>query len=222
MEHRTRYLSVAKTARSYEIGEPRDQTREVWICCHGYGQPAGRFIRLLEPLASPDRIVIAPEGLHRYYLDPPDRPAAERRVGATWMTRDDRDHDIFDYVRFLDEVCGTVLAAAPAARVVGLGFSQGAATIARWAAATEFPIARLVLWGAGLPPDLDWEHASPRLASMSLVFVIGDRDEYLTPERIHEHETWLGRHGIGFRMVRYQGGHVIEAGALREIAALDL
>lgn len=213
------HLKVAKTTRTYLLGAPGDRTGEIWIACHGYGQLAGRFIRQFDPLVSESRVIAAPEALHRFYLDPPDRPAAERRVGATWMTREDRENDIADYVSYLDDVCGTLLATAPRARVVGFGFSQGAATISRWAVATEIRIGRLILWGSGLPPDLDWARAEVRLRSIPLLFVAGDRDAFATPARVAEQEALLRQRGVRFEVHRFSGGHSVEPNVLLEVGA---
>ena len=210
-------FEVLKSARCWALGEPGAATREIWIACHGYAQLAARFARRLEPLTAPERVVLAPEGLHRFYLDPIDRPATERRLGASWMTREDREHDILDYVRWLDRVAGGALAAAPNARLVGLGFSQGAATIVRWAVATAFPIARLVLWGSGLPPDLDWGRAAPRLRKIPLLYVLGARDPFATPARIEAEESVLRARGLAWETVRDEAGHEVVAETLRAV-----
>ena len=81
------HLAVAKTARYYSLGEPGPATRQLWFVCHGYGQLAGRFLRHFEPLDDGSRVIVAPEGLSRFYLS---ESPAERRVGASWMTREDR------------------------------------------------------------------------------------------------------------------------------------
>src|SRR5207245_4750618 len=70
------HLAVAKTARYYSLGEPGPATRQLWYVCHGYGQLAGRFLRHFEPLDDGSRVIIAPEGLSRFYLR-----SEERRVG---------------------------------------------------------------------------------------------------------------------------------------------
>src|SRR5687768_10372624 len=143
-EHR---IQVRRNARFYTLGESRS-ARELWLVCHGYGQLAARFITNFSELAEPDRLVVAPEGPLRFYLDPMDRPAAERRVGASWMTRVDRENDIAEYIELLDQVAAAAADGRPIP-IVALGFSQGAATVTRWAAATQQPITRLVLWGSG-------------------------------------------------------------------------
>ena len=211
-------IQVKKTARFYTIGEAGADTKEVWLVCHGYGQLAGRFLARFESIASSERVIVAPEGLHRFYLDPIDRSADERRVGATWMTREAREADITDYIAYLDQVCNTVLADTPDAALIGLGFSQGTATITRWAAASQRQLRRLVLWGAGLPPDLDWSRADTRLRDVPVTLVVGRRDPFALPERIAEQEALLGAHGIAFNTVYYDGDHRVDPAVLRLLA----
>src|SRR5919204_6031656 len=121
-----RFLSTLRTARYFILGSPR-RAQELWFVCHGYGQLAARFLERFRVLESEDRCVVAPEGLSRFYLteDP-----TERRVGASWMTREDRLHEIDDYVRYLDALYREI--APQHSRVTALGFSQGTATVCRW------------------------------------------------------------------------------------------
>ncbi|NIP78275.1 MAG: phospholipase, partial [Gemmatimonadetes bacterium] len=88
--------------------------REVWFVLHGYGQLAERFVRRFDALPGVRdgmRAVVAPEALSRFYVEEevtgPHGP--ESRVGATWMTRADREHEIRDYVEYLDRVAAAVL-----------------------------------------------------------------------------------------------------------------
>ena len=211
-------IPVQKTARYYLSGQPGAETRELWLCCHGFGQLAGRFIKQLEVLSDAARVIAAPEALHRFYLDPMDRPATERRVGASWMTREDRETDIADYVRYLDAVCAELCNAAPAATLIGFGFSQGTATIARWAATTARPVRRLVLWGSGLPPDLDWSSAEPRLRQLHITLVGGEQDEMMPAQRWDEQQVLLNERGIRHDLIRFPGGHQLDASVLRRLA----
>ncbi len=97
-----RHIRVTRTARVQLLGNPGPLVGEIWFGCHGYGQLASDLARQLEVLHAPDRLVVVPEALSRFYLDPLDRRASERRVGATWMTREDREAEISDYVSYLD------------------------------------------------------------------------------------------------------------------------
>src|SRR3954465_8151819 len=93
------HIPVRRTARYYTLGDTSTTPRELWIVLHGHGQLAGAFIRYFGDLEDGGTLVVAPEALSRYYLVPIDSaPASERGVGATWMTREDRVHEIDDYL----------------------------------------------------------------------------------------------------------------------------
>src|SRR5688500_361628 len=128
-EHR---LSVTRTARYFALGDPA-RAGEVWFVCHGYGHRAARCLEKRRRLDDGRGDVVAPEGLSRLYLS---ECPTERRVGASWMSREDRLAEIDDYVRYLDAVYAVVCGLVDRSRVAvhALGFSQGAATVSRWVA----------------------------------------------------------------------------------------
>src|SRR5438477_56805 len=99
----------------------------------------GNGVKTAHRVRADERDTVAPEGLSRFYLT---ESPAERRVGASWMTREDRLHEIDDYVRYLDGVYGNVVPRN--ARVTALGFSQGTATVCRWAGLGSSRIDRLI------------------------------------------------------------------------------
>ncbi len=107
---RERHIRVARTARYYTLGSPGTHLRELWLVCHGYRQLAGRFLPRFADLDDGTRLIVAPEGLSRFYLhDPAGGHGKEVPIGATWMTREDRENEITDYVGFLDGVLDEVL-----------------------------------------------------------------------------------------------------------------
>jgi predicted esterase len=220
-----RRLAVYRTARYYTSGAVRPD--EVWVVCHGYGQLARRFLRHFEPLAAEvsgvRRLIIAPEGLSRFYLG--EAAGGHQHVGASWMTRDGREDEIDDYVRWLDTAYADALmcAATPMpSRLVVVGFSQGCATAARWLAASAMLPAhrcdRLLLWGGALPPDLDLQ-AHAAWLDRRLKLIAGDADPYLTPERVDAERTRLDALGIGYEYIGYAGGHQIDRDLLVRLAA---
>ena len=106
-----RHITVRRTARYFTLGPADGSPRQVWFVLHGYGQLASQFVRVFEPLDDGTRLIVAPEALNRFYLVGVDTmPAADRPVGATWMTREDRDNEIEDYIAYLDDLAATVLA----------------------------------------------------------------------------------------------------------------
>ena len=92
-------IETKKTARYYTLGTLSENTKTVWFVCHGYGQLANYFLRNFKLLENEKTFVISPEGFHRYYLN-----GFSGRVGASWMTKEDRLNDIADYVAYLDQL----------------------------------------------------------------------------------------------------------------------
>ena len=214
-EHR---LAVRRSARFYTLGEPGPSTREVWFACHGYGQLAGRFLEKLRVLDDGRRYLVAPEGLSRFYLS---ESPTERRVGASWMTREDRLAEIDDYVPYLDAVYADVFGSLARAQVTlhALGYSQGASTVSRWAAMGNAQIDRLTLWGGEFPPDLDLtlDTVVNRLRAARMALVYGRSDEYITPKVVQTITARLRQHGIPFTEIPFDGGHELNEAVLRTL-----
>ena len=216
-------IKVSRSARYYTLGPDDGSVRELWFVLHGYGQLAAQFIRLFEPLDDGTRLIVAPEALNRFYVaGVEEAPAAERAVGATWMTREDRDHEIEDYVAYLDgvarEAFGRLRARATVSRSVVFGFSQGTATAGRWIAHGGIQPAQVILWGGFLPPDVDLTAPDQPLRRPSLHMLIGTRDRFVSADRVSAEETRLRDAGVVYRLTRYRGGHGIAKDALHELS----
>lgn len=203
-----RFIEVPRTARYWVEGSAKG-ARDVWFLLHGYGQLARDVLRSARPLAGAGRLVVAPEALSRFYPRAGGGHSGSA-VGASWMTREDREHEVADYVRYLDAVCADVLAAvAPPPRIHLLGFSQGAATAARWAGCGEVRPATLVLWGAAPPVDLARE-ARRRLAGLRVRLVHGTTDRLVNPEALAASAARLREDGALVTIESFEGGHRLD------------
>lgn len=218
---RVEHLETLRTARFCLLGGEARAPSEVWYVLHGYRQLAHRFIARFQTIAAPGRLIVAPEGASRFYLRSSGEGGHSDAVGASWMTREDREREIEDYVRCLDRVACTVEQEQPegngASRTV-LGFSQGGATAARWAVLGTHRPHRLVLWGAGLPPNLSPD-AAERLRGVDVCLVRGKQDRLRRAEDEAREEQWLKRARVGFSTIEHEGGHEIDDRLLAEIAA---
>ena len=213
------HLTVTRSARYYQLGELSVRTRRVWFVCHGYGQLAAYFVRHFAFLveADPTIVVIAPEGLSRFYLN-----GTGGRVGASWMTRDDRLPEIADHIGFLDQLADKVLAGCPAeVEVTVLGFSQGTATVSRWLAQARFRPAQLILWAGGFPEDLDPVEARRLLETLPLAVVIGTDDEYITPSQMAQQQHQLQQLGATPILISFTGKHELNREVLTKLAGLS-
>ncbi len=195
---------------------------EVWIVCHGHGQLAARFLSRFLPLERDDRLFIAPEALSRYYLTPPTGGPhpPNTPVGATWMTSEDREREIEDYVDYLDSLHDEIFSIVPRekVRLWVLGFSQGAATAARWVAQGKVDPDRVVLWAGMLPAELNSETAAALTRRSPLTLVLGRGDEFARPELIAAQEARLKELGVPYEVIRFDGGHEIIPDTLRSLA----
>ncbi|HEX6938767.1 MAG TPA: hypothetical protein VF158_05100 [Longimicrobiales bacterium] len=215
------HIRVARTARFHTLGDPRGPIRQVWFVCHGYGQLAGRFIRRFEPIAGGGRLIVAPEALNRFYTDDEPGPhGPQSRVGATWMTREDRLAEIADYVAYLDALYSRIFETVDrdAVEAYALGFSQGAATVCRWIALGTARMDRMILWASFLPVDLDLAAAAPRLRAVRPVLVAGESDAYATPDMAEHDAARLREWDIDAAVITFPGGHALDAAILGRIA----
>ena len=215
-------IVVPRTARYFTLGPTHGFPRELWFVCHGYGQLASRFLRQFAALDDGTRLIVAPEGLSRFYLDPipKRRNDPSPRIGASWMTREDRDSEIADYVAYLErlatEIRHPLAGAAP--RLVVLGFSQGTATVSRWLAASEMRVEQLVLWAGSIPPELDLAAWAARLHGAAITLVAGEEDELATPAAVAAEAERLSAAGVAYTLLRFHGGHTVNEAALRQLA----
>ena len=180
-----RHITVPKTARYAVMGDFDAELSEVWLVCHGYGQLAARFLSRFTPLERADRLFIAPEALSRFYLTADGVfHTANSPVGATWMTREDREEEIADQHIYLDLLHEEIFSRVERAsvRLWVLGFSQGVSTIVRWLGRGKFPADRVVLWAGMIPPEIDADHASALSVRAPATMVVGTSDEFATPK----------------------------------------
>lgn len=216
-----RHIEVPRTARYHVLGPAGQGAGKTWFVLHGYRQLARNFLRRFEEMAASGRRIVAPEGLSRFYVDRTrGRHGPEHRVGASWMTREDREAEIRDYVRYLDLLADRVLGDGGDERgsLRVLGFSQGVHTACRWAVLGDRRIERLVLWGAYLPPDLDPGPAARRLGRLDLVLVEGEEDPHADPELRRRQDERLETWGLSPRRMSHPGGHELDPGVLASIA----
>jgi len=197
------HIKVAKTARYFQLGEVGSALKQVWFVCHGYGQLAGYFLKHFELLDNGERLIIAPEGLSRFYMN-----GFYGRIGASWMTREDRLNDIKDYVIFLDAVYQQVFEQVdrPSVQVSVLGFSQGTATASRWLSLGDVEADQLILWAGLLPPELIDENKLEIFKKTKLNLVAGENDEYANQEKILEQETNLKENSVPYKLIKFAGG----------------
>ncbi|TAE21671.1 MAG: phospholipase [Candidatus Kapaibacterium sp.] len=211
-------IAVRRTARYYTLGELSANTREIWFAVHGYGQLAEYFIRHFRPLDDGSRVIVAPEALSRFYVK------EWTRVGASWITKEERESEIAEYVQYLSDVKAAIWeelqqkGGNPATvRLVGCGFSQGVTTLTRWLIHEKISAERLVCWGGDIPRECNLPAHFDALNRMKPLFVIGKEDEFITPTVLETMLTHYRSLGLDFEFIPFDGGHVMDAELLHRI-----
>ena len=215
------HISVQRAARYFTLGEPGPAITDLWFACHGYGQLAAEFAKEFECIEAPDRLIVVPEALSRFY-GPAGTGfhAADAKIGATWMTREDRDNEIIDYVNYLDLLYEKVVRGLDRSklRINVLGFSQGGATANRWLTRGKAKADRMIMWGSLLASDADLNAAAEFFRNVELTIVYGVRDQFGNPEMIADYEKTLRDKGIAYSLMSFDGGHRMDREALKKLA----
>ena len=204
-------LIVPRHARYAACGPERGAS-ELWIACHGYGQLARSFLGGLAVLNDGRRRIVAPEGHSRYYIELD--PKGQGRVGASWMTREYREAEIADQLTYLDALVDREHAGA--APIVAFGFSQGGATVARWALHAP-RCDRLVLWESTPPDELEPAIRAGKLATTRLTLVSGRRDTIVPHERLTSWAERARSAGANVELIEFDGGHRLDDATLSRL-----
>lgn len=208
-------VTIPKTARYFQLGEITEKTKYVWIACHGYAQLANYFIKSFESIVNEETVIIAPEGLHRFYWQ-----GFSGKVVASWMTKEDREDDIADYIHFLDTVTTSILSQIthPDYKLIAFGFSQGVAAVSRWVFnSTMHQPDELILWAGIFPDDFALNHEGTFKPQKPIVVLFGDSDEFYKVHDLEALKIKLQSFPFSFNFIGYVGGHKIEAVPLAQI-----
>ena len=197
MEHK---ICFKKSFR-YEIINDIDNPYIVLYVLHGYGQLAKFFIQKFKSL-NKNILIVAPEGMHRFYLE-----GNYGRVGASWMTKEDRKTDITDNIGWLTSLDEKISKKYNIKKRILLGFSQGGSTAIRWRLCNKVFFNALIIWGSDFPPE-DKKKVEILVSDNENYFVIGSKDEYFNENKRNEliHEYKL----LGFNISTYDGNHDID------------
>lgn len=213
----SRFISVPQQQRVDVLGTLGKETKHVWLALHGYGQLVEYFKRHFRELETPQRAFVLPQGANKFYLQ-----GTEGRVGASWMTKEDRLADIENQRLYLSEVVNWVQREAPNALFHMVGFSQGVATGMRFLGYGSVAFKSLLAWAGSWPPDLD-EKSIKALQNLTMHAWFGDDDPYVTPGKVEERTKLYNEQYKVFPVVReYAGAHRFDATILaEEIARLE-
>jgi len=204
----THHIPVTKTARYHTLGSLGAHTQEVWFVIHGWAQLASEYLNSFSSLDNGKRFVIAPEALNRFYMK-----AGRPEVGATWMTREDREHEIADYVAYLNTLYDSLPLGAYTGKIVVLGFSQGVATVSRWIYLNPRRVDTLVFYAGEPANELQNPESIASFDKTKNYFICGTEDQFINELNIGKFREMLPY----FEFISFEGKHEINANVLLAI-----
>lgn len=204
------FLPVEKQARIFLNQKPHEEIKKCWICLHGYGMLGQYFLPKLESLNNEDTLIIVPEALSRFYLDP-----QYEKVGASWMTKEDRLLDIQEQHLYLNKVYEQLVKPLKNLQELNvLGFSQGVSTAWRWIQHQKIAVQHLVVWAGSIPLE-----PLQSFYVENLWLVYAEDDPYAKWVNPQEIKSWLNQQSIDYKLIMFQGGHTIPKEVLQELIA---
>ncbi|MBL0341594.1 MAG: phospholipase [Bacteroidetes bacterium] len=207
MEATAKHIKVQRTARYFLYGDLQEPHSEVVFVIHGYGMKAADFLKNFAVLQQKGRLIVAPEGLSRFY-----RKGFTGDVVASWMTKEDRLHEIADYISYLDILFETITAGKNCKTIV-LGFSQGATTASRWIMSGKSKPDELIVWCGEFAKDSEtYPNSLPRFWHVSAT-----KDEFISLDRYDAQSEYFREKGIDTKEYRFEGGHIIDQPTLIDI-----
>lgn len=212
------HIPVTRTARFYTLGNINEKTKDIWILIHGHKQLAGDFIGLFAGLAENGSYLFAPEGLMRQYIK-----GDSGNVGASWMTKEDRESDINDYVDYLDKLFFDEvlpLAKTHSLKINTLGFSQGAATLSRWLTLGKAKVDKAVFWCGSIAHDVDFSGFKD-FKNTEIHQVFASNDPYYDKSFPVSQTEILKKAGINPRVYIFVGGHEVSPKLMDEVGVLS-
>lgn len=211
------FIEVPQKQRLDCLGELNEATQHVWLALHGYGQLVEYFQRHFREMATAHRAFVFPQGAHKFYLQ-----GTEGRVGASWMTKEDRLTDIANQRMYLQEVMRWAQEQAPNATFHMVGFSQGVATGMRFIGHCDQTFHSLLAWAGSWPPDLDAKGIAA-LAKMEMSAWFGTEDPFVTDEKVREKtELYNSEYRLYPKVNTYAGAHKFDHSILaQEIGRLE-
>ncbi|HEX5002044.1 MAG TPA: hypothetical protein VFW78_06085 [Bacteroidia bacterium] len=213
METLSRNLTVEKTARYWVSGNDNHKADRVVILLHGYGMSAKNCLSLFQGLAAPGTLLVAPEGLSRFYSK-----GFFGDVVASWMTREERTQEIADQMGYLDRLVDVITGElAPGYReIIVIGYSQGVATGSRWIKFRNGSgINKFVAWAGEIAPDV-LEQGWPVNVPVLQVFSV--TDNFISAETFQKQAARLEAGSVSVKRHAYEGIHEVLPQTVLEVA----
>lgn len=202
-----------QTTNSYStLNKLTENTKNIWVACHGLGYLSRYFIRYFNELDAEENYIIAPQAPSKYYQE-----KDFRYVGGNWLTRENTREDTKNVLNYLDAVLQSENLPTDR-RLILFGFSQGVSVCMRWMASRKINCNTLVIHSGGIPKELVPENFA-YLTNTKIVLIYGKNDEYLTEELEKSQSAFAKKlFGEKLRIEPFEGKHEVNRKLIEKIA----
>ncbi|WP_378188171.1 alpha/beta hydrolase [Aquimarina sp. W85] len=176
-------------------------TKNIWIVFHGIGYLSKYFIRLFEDLDKDENYIIAPQAPSKYYKDD-----GYRRVGSSWLTKENTETDIENVLRYIDAV---ILSEnlPDDVQLILLGYSQGVSIASRYIARRKFKCDHLILISGAFPKELTYKDFDFLPESTLISHIVGDNDPYFEKRNVIAEKERVSTILPRIKFYTHAGGH---------------
>lgn len=164
---------------------------------HGYGEDAEANLAMMQRIPGIQRwLCCAVQALHPFY-------ARDGKVGASWMTSQDREWRIRENVQYVNTVISELKRTYPLNEVlVYFGFSQGTGMACRAALLGQYPPSGVILLGGDIPPEYD------DLSRMARILLGRGNSDRLYPLKTWKQDvSRIEQADLEVSIATFRGGH---------------
>ena len=200
------------TRNSYStLNKLTEQTKTVWLVCHGMGYLSRYFLRYFKNLDAEENYIIAPQAPSKFYIQP------RMHVGANWLTREQTEIGMDNILNYMDAVL-EVEKIPNDVNFIVFGYSQGVSIAMRYLAKRQLKCNQLVLHSGGIPIELKADDFNYLSKATKVKLIYGTEDEYLDSERIKkESDRALDLFGKRVDFLPFKGKHVVNVNYINSL-----
>ncbi len=194
------------------LNELTEQTKYIWLVCHGMGYLSRYFLKYFDELDPNEHYVIAPQAHSKYYVG-----SHYKHVGASWLTKENTAVEIENVMTYFDAVLEQEKL-PKAAQFNVLGYSQGVSVAARYVARRQLNCQRLVFLSGRVPAELRTEDFAFLKGETEVHFIYGDQDQYLTKELVMSEKAHVEQlFGKEAHITEFEGKHEVRKDLLQTL-----
>lgn len=203
-----------KTINTYSsLNEHSENTKNIWMCCHGLGYLSKYFINYFHHLDQEKNYIIAPQAPSKYY-----QGKNFKYVGASWLTKENTVLETQNILKYLDAVYRKENLQNSLNKLILFGFSQGVSVALRWVAHRKINCKAILIHSGGIPKELTAADFRFLSQNTKVYLIYGNQDEYINEERLQTEKLLAEKlFGKRIKIMPFDGKHIVNTTFITKI-----